>query len=201
MSDAGKYPLILHRGGRLDLSHVEISGSANHGMAVSGGLAKIEHCRFSGNHWDGLAVFGPTSSVHVNDSIFQGNADHGVDVWGGATALLESSVIERNSKSGVVVSGMKSLVTLVDVHSRANRECGIYLSLGASLTAERVEVSKNRFSGLIAQRINLLKWSKSDASSNGEFGYLMDRNSMQVLEGEFVGKENKLGLRSQKRLK
>ncbi len=201
ISEAGKYPLVLLRGGGLDLSHVEISGSANHGMAVSRGLAKIEHCRFSGNHWDGLAVFGPTSSVHVKESSFQKNADHGVDAWGGATALLESSVIERNSKSGIVVSGVKSLVTLVDVHSSANRECGIYLNLGASLTAERVEVSNNHFSGLVAQRINLLEWIKSDASSNGEFGYLMDRQSMEVFDGEFVGKENKLGLRSQKRLK
>ena len=201
IDEAGKYPLILLRGGGLDLSYVEILASANHGMAVSAGVAKIDHCRFAGNRWDGLAVFGPSSSADVQGSSFLQNGDHGVDVWGGAKAFIQTSRIEKNSKSGVVVSGAKSLAQLTDVQSRANRECGIYLNLGASLTAERVKVSDNAYSGLIAQRVDLFKWITSDASSNGEFGYIIDRKSMEAFEGRLAGKENKLGLKRQKRLK
>ncbi|MEO1856429.1 MAG: right-handed parallel beta-helix repeat-containing protein [Rubritalea sp.] len=201
IDDTGKYPLVLLSCGRLVLKHVEVLSSANHGMAVSGGMAKIEQCRFLDNYWDGLALFGLAGSAHVKDSVFQGNADHGVDVWGGAKLVLESSKCERNSKSGIVVSGVKSLATLRDVHSTSNRESGIYLNLDASLSAKDTNVSKNRFSGLIAQRANHIEWRNSDCINNGEFGYLLDRSSAVVFEGVFVGKDNKLGLKSQKTLK
>ncbi len=201
VGDAGKHPLLLLGGGSLELSYVEIAGSANHGMAISEGMAKVANCKFMANHWDGLAVFGTSSEAHVKASNFQQNGDHGIDVWGGSKALIESSRVEKNAKSGVVVAGAKSLVTLTEVYSRANRECGIYINQGASLVAERVKVSGNRFSGLVAQGIHILDWLKSDASSNGEYGYLIDRQSMPIFEGRFSGSDNKLGLKSQKRLK
>ena len=201
IDDDGKYPLLLLNGGTLDLSGVEISGSANHGMAVVAGAARVTNCKFTANHWDGLAVFGPSSSAHVVESSFLENADHGIDVWAGAKVLLQSSKVLRNSKSGLVVSGAHSQAQLIDFQSSSNRECGIYLSQGSSLTAERNQVTKNRFSGLIAQRINQLQWRDSEASFNGEFGYIIDRASMETLQGELAGKENVLGLKSQKRLK
>jgi len=201
LGDAGGYPLLLLSGGKLDLSHVEISRSANHGMAVTSGTVKIQECEFFSNRWDGLAVFGASSLVTVKDSNFHENADHGVDVWGGAKAQLTSSSARNNSKSGIVASGEKSLISLTDVSSNANRECGIYLSLGASLVGKRVKVCNNRFSGLIAQSIHHINWVDSDASSNGEFGYLIDRLSAGKLVGELRGEENVIGLVSQKRLK
>lgn len=63
--------------------------------------------------------------------------------------------------------------------------------------AERVKVSNNRFSGLIAQSIHHINWVDSDASSNGGFGYLIDRLSA----GKLTGKENVIGLVAQNQLK
>jgi hypothetical protein len=195
------YPLLFVSGGNVDLYKVKITRSGHHGMAIIGGIVQVRSCIFAHNKWDGIAIFGMTSSAIISNSELLGNGDHGIDLWGGANAQIESSRSSSNSKSGIVVTGEKTQLTLKRVSSELNRECGIYLNHRSSLIAEQVRIDNNGYSGLVAQAIENVEWERSTSCSNGEFGYLIDRLSQTKVKGKLIGKDNKIGLILQKKLK
>jgi len=148
LGDQG-YAGILLQHGSLSVRHTVITHSPGHGIVVSGGSLTAKSCVIEDPAWNGLSVYGKGSSAVLEDVSIRQACRHGVEIWDGASAHLNSGVsIESCDRTGVVVTGADSALHLVSTLIAKNRESGVAVASKATLVAKDVRSVNNLFSGL-----------------------------------------------------
>ena len=130
------------------------------------------------------------SSAFVRDSSFNGNANHGIEVWESSTLILEGAVeASQNGRVGLLVSGNShASVTFFGVQLKVNQnDWGVFLQLGAeghfaSASPMSLTISGNTIAGLSVILDSV--WAGHAAVSGSEVGIALSSGSASGSAGQ-----------------
>jgi hypothetical protein len=146
-----RFAVALVNGGKVSFGECRFEQGSGHGLAIiANGSAEVRRCWARGNGWDGMAAYGPGAALHLADSVAEENFGHGVDVWDGASAIIEGSRIRANSRNGVLLQSLGKLSVRRNVCSD-NREFGIVAGLGKEGDIEGNVVERNLLGGMVVR--------------------------------------------------
>ncbi len=188
-----RYPLIMV-GAKVTMKNVTVKNGSGHGVAVVGGELEMSKCNITGNAWNGISIMGAASSARVSSCEINGNYEHGVEFWKGATGKLKDIKINDNISSGVVVMGTGTMVEIEQVQAMRNRHCGILINSQSEVSLDRVVSSENLYSGVVIQDLGTkVKFGIVIANKNAEAGFLISPSAEVENFATATSEDNKGG--------
>lgn len=149
---AERFSVAVVCGGRVVLEGCRFANGSGHGLAVTeGAVVSATGCAFEDNGWDGVAVYGAGSRVELADCLTNGNIEHGVDVWGDATAVVRGTTARGNGRNGICVQSPAEVV--IDRNkAEENREFGVVVVAANGGQVTTNQLARNALGGAAFHR-------------------------------------------------
>ena len=113
----------------------------------------------------------------------EGNLQHGVDFWDGASGQISQSQFISNNLSGLTAINSLAPVTVSECRAERNREIGFFFSGVAGATVINCDALKNKLGGIVFDRSSkAVKVTNSRVTGNGKAGLVFERGVEVVTE-------------------